>query len=53
MTSGSYINEFLLGEDPKSLSEGIGDVDEFFGDWFIRKGVKSSGLGSRGVPRKA
>jgi hypothetical protein len=38
-----FINEFLLyTDDAKRPSEGIGEVDEYFGDWFIRKAMWST-----------
>jgi hypothetical protein len=37
-----FINEFLLYEDAKSPDEGIGEVDAFLGDWFIRKAMWST-----------
>ncbi len=37
-----YINEFLLYQDAKRPSEGIGEVGEFLGDWFIRKAMWST-----------
>jgi len=37
-----FINEFLLSEDPKRPAEGIGEGDDYFGDWFIRKAMWST-----------
>lgn len=37
-----FINEFLLYEDAKRPGEGIGEVDAFLGDWFIRKAMWST-----------
>ena len=36
-----FINEFLLYEDAKRPAEGIGEVEAFLGDWFIRKAMWS------------
>jgi len=37
-----FINEFLLYEDAKRPVDGIGEVDAFMGDWFIRKAMWST-----------
>ena len=37
-----FINEFLLYTDAKRPSDGIGEVDVFLGDWFIRKAMWST-----------
>ncbi len=37
-----FINEFLLYEDAKRPADGIGEIDEFLGDWFIRKAMWST-----------
>ena len=37
-----FINEFLLRVDLIKPSDGIGMVDEFLGDWFIRKAMWST-----------
>jgi len=37
-----FINEFLLYQEAKKPEEGIGEIDEFLGDWFIRKAMWST-----------
>lgn len=37
-----FINEFLLYEDAKRPADGISEVAEFLGDWFIRKAMWST-----------
>jgi len=37
-----FLNEFLLWEGVKTPGEGIGEVDAFLGDWFIRKAMWST-----------
>ena len=37
-----YINEFLLYTDAKRPSDGMSEVEAFFGDWFIRKAMWST-----------
>lgn len=37
-----FINEFLLYGDPKRPIEGMGEIDDYFGDWFIRKAMWST-----------
>ena len=37
-----FINEFLLYEEAKRPSDGIGEIDAFLGDWFIRKAMWST-----------
>ena len=37
-----FINEFLLYQETKKPEEGIDDIDEFLGDWFIRKALWST-----------
>ena len=32
-----FINHFLLYEDAYEAKDGVGEVNEFFDDWFIRK----------------
>ena len=39
-----FINEFLLYTDATRPSDGIGEVDVFFGDWFIRAPDKARRL---------
>ena len=34
-----FLNEFLLCEDAKQPSDGIAEIEEYFGDWFIRKAM--------------
>jgi len=34
---GFYINDFLLHEEPLTIDCGIGRIDSFLGDFFIRK----------------
>lgn len=38
-----YINNYLLYSEPKSAEEGALEIDDFLGDWFIRKATWSSG----------
>ena len=37
-----FINEFLLYRDATRPAEGIGEISEFLGDWFIRKAMWST-----------
>ena len=37
-----FLNEFLLYESVQTPGEGIGEVDAFLGDWFIRKAMWST-----------
>jgi hypothetical protein len=37
-----FINEFLLYHDATRPAEGIGEISEFLGDWFIRKAMWST-----------
>lgn len=37
-----FINEFLLYEEAKRPADGIAEVAEFLGDWFIRKAMWST-----------
>jgi hypothetical protein len=37
-----FINEFLLCHDATRPVEGIGEISEFLGDWFIRKAMWST-----------
>lgn len=37
-----FINEFLLYEEAKKPEEGLDEIDEFLGDWFIRKAMWST-----------
>jgi len=46
-----FINEFLFYEGPKQPAEGIGEVSEFLGDWFIRKAMWSTPEISRPTPQ--
>ena len=46
-----FINEFLLNERPQRPAEGIGEVSEFLGDWFIRKAMWSTPEISRPTPQ--
>ncbi|MDA1278341.1 MAG: recombinase [Verrucomicrobia bacterium] len=37
-----FINEFLLYERPQRPADGIDEISEFLGDWFIRKAMWST-----------
>ena len=37
-----FINEFLVYESPQRPGQGIGEVSEYLGDWFIRKAMWST-----------
>ena len=39
---GFFINEFLLHMNVMNISDGIGEVCDYFGDWFIRKAMWST-----------
>lgn len=37
-----YINEYLLYDDALEAKDGVGGIDMFLGDWFIRKAMWSN-----------